>query len=30
MSPEAREPYETLAGAYDGLTTDVDLSLIHI
>ena len=24
MNPEAREPYETLAGAYDGLTTDVD------
>lgn len=28
MSPEAREPYETLAGAYDGLTTDVDYAAV--
>ena len=29
MSPEAREPYETLAGAYDGLTTDVDYAAVE-
>ena len=28
MNPEAREPYETLAGAYDGLTTDVDYAAV--
>lgn len=28
MSPAAREPYETLAGAYDGLTTDVDYAAV--